>query len=100
MSNIDSLDAPVEGKVSPKFSLPERYSELSPLDKREALKTAILALLKFRGTITGVSRSELKANIDPKGIVNYNTWDKALDYLTTTQQIYVDSGPGSRDPGE
>lgn len=98
MSNIDSLDAPVEGKVSPKFSLPERYSELSPLDKREALKTAILALLKFRGTITGVSRSELKANIDPKGIVNYNTWDKALDYLTTTQQIYVDSGPGSRDP--
>ena len=98
MNYIDSVDAPFEGKVSPKFSLPERYSELSPLDKREALKTAILALLKFRGTITGVSRSELKANIDPKGIVNYNTWDKALDHLTTTQQIYVDSGPGSRDP--
>lgn len=98
MSYVDSLDAPFEGKVSPKFSLPERYSELSPLDKREALKTAILALLKFRGIITGVSRSELKANIDPKGIVNYNTWDKALDHLTTTQQIYVDSGPGSRDP--
>ena len=97
MNDIDSLNAPVEGKISLNFSLPERYSELSPLDKREALKTAILALLKFRG-ITGVSRSELKANIDPKGIVNYNTWDKALDYLSTTQQIYVDSGPGSRDP--
>ncbi|MHB8397233.1 MAG: hypothetical protein ACYDAZ_08505 [Thermoplasmataceae archaeon] len=98
MSYIDSLDTPIEKKGSSDFRLPERYSELSPLDRREALKTAILALLKFRGTVTGVSRSELKANIDPKGIVNYNTWDKALDHLTTTQQIYVDSGPGSRDP--
>lgn len=98
MSSNESMDTSAIREEVSGFQLPERYSDLSPLDKREALKTSILALLKFRGTVTGVSRSELKANIDPKGIVNYNTWDKSLDHLTTTQQIYVDSGPGSRDP--
>ncbi|HKJ96975.1 MAG TPA: hypothetical protein VJ944_04465 [Thermoplasmataceae archaeon] len=94
----NSLDLSASDKSYGIFRLPEKYSDLSPLDKREALNSSILALLKVRGTVTGVSKSELKANIDPHGIVNYNTWSKALDHLTTTQQVYVDSASGSRDP--
>lgn len=79
-------------------TIPDKYSELSSFDKRGVLRSAILNVLNRQGFTTGISRSELKSRVDPLGTVNYDTFGKALDYLLTTQQIYLDAAPGSRDP--
>jgi hypothetical protein len=80
------------------FTLPEGYGSLPKEDRAEVLRSSIMLALNVRGTATGMSRSELKSLIDPKDTVNHYTWSNALEFLVTTQQIYYDAAPGSRDP--
>ncbi len=98
MTQEQSSDIVKNTYVDVKITIPEKYSELSPLEKREVLRSAILTVLNRQGQTTGISKSELKSRVDPSGNVNYDTFGKALEHLITTQQIYLDAAPGGRDP--
>lgn len=89
---VASLKEHDRGAVSQSWVLPVKYGELSPGEQTETLRGAILAYLKVQGR---AAKSVLKANIQPPRM---DTFQKALDFLTTTQQIYLDQAGGSRDP--
>ena len=72
--------------------LPEDYTQLPPLEQVQELRSAILAYLQAHGS---AAKSLIAKEI---GVRRPDTFTKALDYLATTQQIYVDWAAGSRDP--
>lgn len=74
------------------WRLPTRYSDLPPRDQQEILRAAVQQYLRAHGK---AARSAIADAIDaPRNETLY----KALDYLATTQQIYVDATAGSKDP--
>lgn len=81
-----------ETTTRPPWVLPERYSQMNPQEQSAALRSAIVAYLETRGPAAkSVITREIRA---PRP----DTLQKALDFLATTQQIYVDAFSGSRDP--
>lgn len=91
MDTLDSPDTNTERRLLQKWSLPERYNELPPHEQARVLRSAILAYLRAHGSAAkSVLVKELSA---PRA----DTLQKALDYLSTTQQIYCDDTSGSRD---
>ena len=70
--------------------LPEKYAELSSKEKSKTLRACIVKFLQNNGPATrNIVMKEVQAD-------NYNTVSKALDYLTSTRQIYSESY-GARD---
>lgn len=78
--------------VTTPWVLPERYNGMLPPEQTDALRGAILAYLRSHGR---AARSVLFDQIQPP---RRETFQKAIDFLATTQQIYVDFATGSRDP--
>lgn len=72
--------------------LPEDYAQLPPLEQVAELRGAILAYLGAHGS---AAKSIIAKEI---GVRRPDTYTRALDYLATTQQVYVDAAAGSRDP--
>lgn len=72
--------------------LPEDYAQLPPLEQVSELRLAILAYLREHGS---AAKSAIAKEI---GVRRLDTFTKALDHLSITQQIYVDVAAGSRDP--
>jgi len=70
--------------------LPVKYDELSSKEKSKALRACIVRFLQDNGPATRtIVMKEIHSG-------NYNTVSKALDYLTSTRQIYSESY-GARD---
>lgn len=74
------------------WALPEDYAQLPPMEQVAELRAAILAYLQTHGSS---AKSIIAKEI---GVRRPDTFNRALDYLSTTQQVYVDSAAGSRDP--
>lgn len=74
------------------WALPEKYAKLSPKEQSVAVRAAILHYLRERGS---AAKSAIAAAVGP---VRPETIQRALDFLATTQQIYLDATSGSRDP--
>jgi hypothetical protein len=72
--------------------LPEDYAQLPPLEQVAELRSAIIAYLQAHGS---AAKSIIAKEI---GVRRPDTFTRALDYLSTTQQVYVDAAAGSRDP--
>jgi len=72
--------------------LPEDYIQLAPLEQVAELRACVLAYLNAHGS---AAKSVIARGI---GVRRPDTFNKALDYLATTQQLYVDSAAGSKDP--
>lgn len=88
METLASSSAPAGGT----WALPQRYKDMPPSEQAEALKNSVMEYLRINGF---GARSVMLAAIDPP---RTDTFQKTLDYLTTTQHIYVDRTTGSRDP--
>jgi len=91
---MHTLNEPVndtaDNEVAP-WALPVRYNELSPIEQAKALRAAVLAYLQARGS---AAKSILVKEL---AVPRADTLQKALDYLSATQQIYLDATSGSRD---
>lgn len=74
------------------WALPEGYTQLPPLEQVKELRSAIKSYLEANGS---AAKSVIYRDILAR---RTDTFNRALDYLATTQQIYVDSAAGSRDP--
>lgn len=80
------------GSPSRRWVLPEEYAQLPPWEQVAELRSSIVAYLEAHGS---AAKSIIGREI---GVRRPDTFTKALDFLATTQQIYVDSAAGSRDP--
>ena len=89
------------GKVTPDtapesqrrpWALPEQYSSLPAREQADALRTAVRLYLQAHGS---AAKWVIHRDLRPP---RPETLQKALDYLSTTQQIYLDATSGSRDP--
>jgi hypothetical protein len=74
------------------WALPEGYAQLPPLEQVKELRSAIRSYLETHGS---AAKSVIYRDILAR---RTDTFNRALEYLATTQQIYVDSAAGSRDP--
>jgi len=74
------------------WTLPEGYTQLPPLEQVKELRSAIRSYLENHGS---AAKSVIYRDILAR---RSDTFNRALEYLATTQQIYVDSAAGSRDP--
>lgn len=88
---MTSIDNSEESSFT-SWKLPEKYDELSPAEQAEEMRSAVLRYLQSHGA---AAKSVMRREIGAK---RSDTLLKALDYLTTTQQIYCDVATGSRDP--
>lgn len=74
------------------WSLPEQYSQLTPREQTDAVRASVLLYLQAHGS---AAKSVLARELDS---ARPETIQRALDFLATTQQIYLDATSGSRDP--
>ncbi len=88
---MDSSLASSDSRPRP-WALPERYAQLPPLEQVKELRSAIRSYLQAHGS---AAKSVIYRDILAR---RTDTFNRALEYLATTQQIYVDTAAGSRDP--
>lgn len=86
-SGVDSY-----GQQERSWTLPEDYDKLPPTEQVAELRECIKAYLAAHGS---AAKSVIGKGINVR---RPDTFKRALDYLATTQQIYVDSAAGSNDP--
>jgi hypothetical protein len=78
------------GRMS--WALPERYPRLTSREQATAIRASILLYLQAHGS---AAKSVLIRELH---VARPETVQKALDFLSTTQQVYLDATSGSRDP--
>lgn len=74
------------------WTLPVQYAQMTSREQAAALRSSILLYLQAHGS---AAKSVMVAEIRPP---RQDTFQRALEFLATTQQIYLDSTSGSRDP--
>lgn len=91
MHTLNNRDKHTEDEPPGPWALPVRYDELTPSEQAKALRASILSYLQAHGS---AAKSVLVKEL---GAPRPDTLQKALDYLSTTQQIYFEATSGSRD---
>ncbi len=77
------------GGDRPPWQLPDKYDEMTPREQAATLRACILRYLRDRGAaVNSVIAKEI-------GAPNPDTVKKALEWLSTTQQVYSEQYPGS-----
>lgn len=92
MDTASDADIDTASQFRRPWTLPEKYAELPSREQSAVLRSSILLYLREHGS---AARSVMLKDVAPP---RADTFYKALDHLATTQQIYLDSTSGSRDP--
>jgi hypothetical protein len=92
MQTLTESDNDTSGSTRQPWTLPVQYVHLTSREQAAALRSSILLYLQAHGS---AAKSVLVSEIRPP---RQDTFQRALDFLATTQQVYLDSTSGSRDP--